>query len=83
MNLFGGAVRRLIEYEELEMQLKVLTGMDFIDILNKFEAGYQLMPPMELRLSKDELQRMNEKFLLKLQSDGKIPELPIIKGGKE
>lgn len=76
MNLFGRVARRLIEYEELEMQCKVLTGMDFNDILSKFAAGYQLMPPMERsKLSKDELQRMNEKFLLKLQSDGKIPKL--------
>ena len=76
MNLFGDATRRLIEYEELEMQLKVLTGMDFNDILNKFAAGYQLMPPMERsKLSKDKLEKMNEKFLLKLQLDGKIPKL--------
>lgn len=76
MNLFGGAARRLIEYEELETQLKALTGMDFNDILSKFAAGYQLLPPMERsKLSKEELQRINEKFLLKLQSDGKIPKL--------
>ncbi len=75
MNLFGGAARRLIEYEELEMQCKVLTGMGFNDILSKFAAGYQLMPPMERsKLSNEEHQRMNEKFLLKLQSDGKIPK---------
>lgn len=78
MNLFGGTVKRLMEYEELEIQCKALTGMDFNDILNKFAAGYQLLPPIERsKLPKEELQRMNEKFLLKLQSDGKIPKLGI------
>lgn len=59
---YVNVVKRLLEYDELETQIKVVTGMGFREIYDLFLEGYVLIKPNYGVFDKEMLKCADEYF---------------------